>query len=306
MGREEHAVQAGSIPAEGSAQSFQLTDLGMLLVVLIWAGNLTISRSVFPTVAPLPFIALRFAAGTLLLLAVLYATGDNLQVEPQLRWRALGLGLIGNTLYQWCFMIGLSMTTAANTALLLATSPIWIALVGVLRGAKLSRATWGGVALSFAGIALVLAGRGFSVSLTTLLGDLLVLGSAICWALYTLGARPLLARYSALKATTLTMVGGTPLLVLAGLPALAGLSWATVPISSWGGIAYAAVLSLVVSYIIWYSSVQRVGPVRTGIYGNLVPVVGVLIAWAVGGEQISAAQIIGAVAIVGGLALTRR
>jgi drug/metabolite transporter (DMT)-like permease len=283
-----------------------MTDLGMLLVVFIWGGNLTITRGVFQSIPPLPFIGLRFALSLALLLAVVVAFGENLRIDPALRTRAIWLGLIGNTLYQFLFQIGLSLTSAANTALLIATAPIWMMLIGLVRGERVSRAAWGGIGLSFAGIALVLAGRGVSVSLNTLIGDLLVLLSAICWAIYTMGARPLLARYSALKTTTLTMLSGTPLLVLAGLPGMLSLSWASVPAAAWGGLLYSAGLSIVLAYIIWYSSVQRAGAVRTAIYGNLVPVAGVLIAWAFGGEPITMVQIGGAAAILAGLVMTRR
>jgi probable blue pigment (indigoidine) exporter len=102
------------------------------------------------------------------------------------------------------------------------------------------------------------------------------------------------------------MIGGTPLLVLAGIPGMLNLAWPYVPISAWAGVGYASIFSLVLAYIIWYSSVQRVGSVRTSLYGNLVPVVAVLIAWGFGGEQITPAQIAGAVAILFGLWLTRR
>lgn len=299
-------MRAPSVAADQSQPSFGMTDLGMLLVVFIWGGNLTITRGVFQSISPLPFIGLRFALSLGLLLAVVAAFGESLRIDPALRTRAIWLGLIGNTLYQFLFQIGLSLTSAANTALLIATAPIWMVLIGLLRGERVSRAAWGGIGLSFAGIALVLAGRGVSVSFNTLLGDLLVLLSAICWAIYTMGARPLLARYSALKTTTLTMLSGTPLLVLAGIPGMLTLNWASVPAVAWGGLLYSAVLSIVLAYIIWYSSVQRAGAVRTAIYGNLVPVAGVLIAWAFGGEPITMVQIGGAAAILAGLVLTRR
>lgn len=299
-------MSAPSVPAESSS-SFNLTDLGMLLVVLIWAGNITITRSIFQFIEPLPFLALRFGLATLLLLAILYGTGGNLAIEPHLRWRVIGLGLIGNTLYQFLFQIGLSITSATHTALLLATAPIWLALIGSMRGtAKPSWIAWGGVLLSFVGIGLVLTGRDGMLSFDTLSGDLMVLTSALCWAIYTIGAQPLLTRYSALKVTTLTMIGGTPVLLLAGIPGLLGLSWAAVPIEGWAGLAYSSGLSIVVAYVIWYSSVQRVGPVRTGVYSNLVPVVAVLIAWGFGGEQIGVYQLLGAAAIVLGLWLTRK
>jgi drug/metabolite transporter (DMT)-like permease len=286
--------------------SFGLTDLGMLGVVWIWAGNLTVSRAVFPYIPPLPFIALRFGIGVCLLYLILRWRGESLAADRSSRWRAIWVGLAGNTLYQWCFMFGLSLSSAANTALLIATTPLWIALIGTLRKTEqLSRRAWAGVALSFIGISLVVASGGIALEAGSLLGDALVIVSAICWAIYTIGAKPLLAQYSALKVTTMTMIGGTPLLLAVGLPGILAINLPIVPAAAWAGTLYASVLSLVFSYIVWYSSVQRVGSVRTSLYGNLVPVVGVLIAWAFGGEQISISQILGATAILTGMALTR-
>jgi drug/metabolite transporter (DMT)-like permease len=304
---ERNPVSADTAAVQRSTPTFSLTDLGMLLVVLIWGGNLTITRDVFHSIGPLPFVGMRFGAGLLLLVAIVYATGDNLRVVPSVRSRIIWLGLIGNTLYQLFFQIGLSLTSATHTALMLATAPIWIALIESFRGhERMSRAAWGGILLSFAGIALVLAGRGAQALDGAILGDVLVLLSAVCWAIYTLGAKPVLAQYSALKTTTLTMLSGTPILVLAGLPGMLGLSWGAVPLSGWVGLAYSAALSLVLAYVIWYSSVQKVGSVRTGIYANLVPVIGVAIAWAVGGEQVGLPQIGGAALILAGVWLTRR
>lgn len=287
--------------------SFSVTDLGMLLVVLIWGGNLTINRWAFQSIAPLPFAALRFGLAAVLLVAILKISGGTLSVDRDLRWRMIWVGLVGNTCYQLLFQFGLSLTTAANTALLVSTSPLWLALIGLVRGTeRLSRVVWAGIGLSLIGIALVLAGRGVAISSETLVGDGLVLGSAFCWSIYAIGARRLLARYSALKVTTMTMLSGTPALVLAGIPGLLSLSWAGVPTLGWVALLYSSVLSLVVAYVIWNGSVGRVGAIRTSIYGNLVPVVGVLIAWLFGGERITVPQIVGAAAILAGLALTRR
>jgi drug/metabolite transporter (DMT)-like permease len=153
---------------------------------------------------------------------------------------------------------------------------------------------------------LVLTARGAALSGATLLGDLMVLGAAVCWAAYTIGARPLLAEYSALKVTAMTMLTGTPLLLLAGAPTIAATAWPALPVGAWAGIAYSTILAIVVSYWIWYGSVRRVGAIRTGIYGNLVPVFGVLTAALVLGEPLYPQQALGAGAILCGLWLARR
>lgn len=292
---------------ERPSQSLSVNDLGMLVVAAIWGANITISRLTFAAVPPLAFIAIRFSIATLLLIGLTYGMERSLALAPDLRWRAVWLGLIGNTGYQLCFMVGLSMTTAANTALLVATAPIWVVLFGTWRGSeRLGYSAWGGVILSFIGVALVVAIRGAAISLETLRGDVLVLGASICWAIYTIGARPLLARVSALRATTWTMITGTPALFVLGMPTMTAMSWGGLPAPAWGGILYSALLSVVVAYWIWYGSIQRVGAARTGVYANLVPLFGVTFAWMLGSETVTLAQIAGAAAILGGVFLARR
>lgn len=294
-------------PQMASGAQFQLTDLGMLLVAAIWGANVSVVKVSLETLSPLAFNALRFGISTALLLLALLAIERSARIERRFWRRALWVGLLGNFVYQICFIEGLSRTTATNGALLIATAPIWVALLGALRGGeRLTPSGWFGIALSFGGIVLVLTARGAALSLATLGGDLLMLAGACCWAAYTVGMRPLLAHYSPLRTTTVTMLIGTPLLIVASAPALAAQPWGAVSAAGWGGLLFSALFAIVLSYVIWYSSVQRVGAARTGVYANLTPLVAVLIAWLLRGERLTPLQAIGGVVILTGLWLTRR
>jgi drug/metabolite transporter (DMT)-like permease len=294
-------------PAGATYAQFQLSDLGMLLVVLIWGANVTVVKVALEALSPLAFNALRFGIATILFVALQLGRERSLRISRQFAWRALWLGVVGNCIYQVCFVIGLNATTAANAALLLATVPIWVALIGAISGSeRLAPMAWLGIGLSFVGIVLVLIAQGVALSLATLGGDLLVLASSLCWAIYTLGARPLLKQYSALRTMAVTMLTGTPFLILVALPALIAQPWAAVPLAGWGGLVFSAVFAIVVAYWIWYSSVQRIGAARTGVYSNLVPVIAVVIAWLARGEAILPLQILGAIAIIVGIWLTQQ
>lgn len=287
--------------------TFTLTDLGMLLAVLLWGTNMTVSKIAFAVLPPLAFNALRFVLAPGLLVLILLLTERSLNIPRELRWRVVWLGLIGNSAYQLVYVVGLNITTASNSALLFATTPIWVALAGTVRGTeRLSPLSWCGIGLSLVGVALVLAARGAALTIDTLAGDLLVLAAVLCWAAYTMGAGPLLSRVSPLKATALPMIAGAPLIILAGAPDLARLEWRSVAPAGWLGLAYSGIFSIVVAYWLWYSSVRRVGPTRTGVYTSLLPVVGVVAAWIGLGEPIVPVQLLGAAAILLGLWLTRR
>ena len=137
----------------------------MLLVVVIWGANFAVVKYALDQIPPLAFTALRFAIASAILVPVVRAREGSLAVPRAGAWRYVWLGLVGNTIYQLLFIIGLSKTTAANTALLIATTPVLVALIGALTGVeRVARRVAVGIALAFAGITIVIAARGVTLS----------------------------------------------------------------------------------------------------------------------------------------------
>lgn len=304
-------VQNPSVPR---VRSWGATDALMLGTVLIWGLNFTIVKLAIHLFSPMGFNALRFglaAVATLLLLRLGAGAHDGR------RWFAVDrgdvakvilLGLIGHTLYQTLFINGLARTTPANSSLLMATSPIWVAVLShFLRIERAAPLTWAGIGVSFSGIVLlILGGGGVSLGATTFVGDLLLLSCAVIWALYTTASKPLLTRYSPLKLTALTMLVGTVPLLLLGIPALRGQDWRAATPGAWGALLFSGLLAVTAGYVVWYASVQRVGSARTAVYSNLTPVVAIVFAWAVTGSTLAPLQIAGAAVVLGGLVLARQ
>ena len=256
---------------------------------------------------PLAFNALRFPLAAAVLLLLVTMTGGIRRPDAR-DWRMLvALGLLGNVGYQLLFILGLSRTTAGNASLLLATTPAWTALLSTAVGQeRLSRRVWLGVGGAVGGMVLVVAGgEGFRFSGGTLGGDALMVAAAMTWATYTVGARPLIQRYGAMPVTAWTLWAGTPLLVLMGLPALAGGDLGSVRPVSWAAMVYAGILAISVAYVLWNRGVRKLGNARTAIYSNTVPLVALAAAWATLGEVPTALQLAGAVVILGGLTLSR-
>jgi drug/metabolite transporter (DMT)-like permease len=230
---------------------------------------------------------------------------------PRHDWLRISvLGLIGNTFYQLLFITGMNHTTPANSSLLMATSPIWVAVISyALRIERINRAMWGGIVLSFLGIAVLVLGGNEQLSLaggTTWLGDLMLLGCAIVWAIYTSISKPFLGRYSPLKLTTWTMITGTIPLALLSLPAILRQDWRAISEVGWGALLFSALLAVVVGYLVWYTSVQRVGNTRTAIYSNVTPIFAIAFAWLLLGSALTWPQGVGATVVLLGLTLTRR
>jgi drug/metabolite transporter (DMT)-like permease len=216
------------------------------------------------------------------------------------------LGVVGNTCYQLAFILGLSRTTATNSALILSTMPTVVAVFAGMLGLEriTTRMRWG-IALGMLGVVLVIATRGVEFDIKTLTGDLLTVMAVIFWALYTIGLRRVPPEISSLRVTTITTIAGTPGLLLAGLPGMFRVDWDRVRVEAWLALGYASVLSLVVAYLLWNRSVKAIGGTRTAIYMCVTPLVAVLGAWLLLGERPQPLQGVGAAFIIAGVLLTR-
>jgi drug/metabolite transporter (DMT)-like permease len=174
----------------------------------------------------------------------------------------------------------------------------------VLGRERLGRLHWIGAALSIAGIYFVV-GFGASFGGATLRGDLLVVGSIFCWATYTLGAGRLIARHSPLYITGMTMVVGAIPYVAVAMPQMLRVDWAHLSGAVWSSLIFSALFALNVAYLVWYVAVRQIGPARTAIYSNVVPIVAIAVAAIWLREPITAAKLGGAAAVLTGVFLTR-
>jgi drug/metabolite transporter (DMT)-like permease len=217
----------------------------------------------------------------------------------------LGLGIVGQCLYQYCFVAGLSQTSVANSALLIAATPVLIALTTASFGQEpVSWQHWAGVALSLAGIYIVV-GQGAHIGGSSLRGDMTMMAAVVCWTVYTLGAKPLMERHSPVGVTGVSMIIGSMLYVPAVSSHLRSLRFEDVSAVTWFTIVYSALFALCIAYTIWYAAVREIGSARTSIYSNLVPVVAMVTAVVFLGEALALRKLVGATAVLAGVVLTR-
>jgi drug/metabolite transporter (DMT)-like permease len=280
----------------------------LLLMVVIWAVNFSVSKVALQELRPLAFNALRFPLAAALLLLVLRRRGSRLLPARRDLPRLLALGLLGNLLYQMFFIYGLDRTRAGNASLLLAGTPIITALLSSAMGHERVRPrVWLGVIATFGGILLVVLGgrEELAAGRDTMTGDLLMFAASIAWAFYTVGSRPLIERYGALPVTAWTLWIGAFGLVVAGLPQTISTDWQSVSALTWVSLVYAGVLSIGVAYIIWYYAVGLLGNTKTSTYSNVVPVIAMAVAWLWLNEVPTAAQLTGTVIILSGVTVAQ-
>jgi drug/metabolite transporter (DMT)-like permease len=292
-----------------AGETFGFTDLMLLAMILIWGINFAVVKATLAEMTPLSFNSVRFLLASALTLLSLKLIEGDVSFAKRDGWRLLGLGLIGNTCYQMLFINGIDRTTAGNSALLLATTPIFVSLIGAAFGIeRVGKLAWAGVFCSFAGIFMVIIGSGKELRLAqeTIEGDTLVLVGAAAWSLYTVLSKPMLSRYSALRLTALAMAAGTPFIVLFSIPQLLAQNWAAVSWRGWLGLFFSGSMAIALGYIIWNSGVSKVGGTRTSVYSNLPPVIATIFAWLTLGETITAFMVVGAAMIFLGIYLTRK
>jgi drug/metabolite transporter (DMT)-like permease len=291
-----------------AAPPFGLVDVALIGLMAIWGANFVVVKAAVTQFLPLAFTALRFALAGLVLLAVLIFNRVSLRVSRADLGRLALLGLVGNIIYQPLFVLGIARTTAGNSALILAASPVAVAIENHLLGQeRLHARAWAGVALSFGGLALVILGGPKEISLApeTLLGDALTLGAVLCWATYTVMSRPLVTRLNPLAVTSISLLIGAGALLLIATPSFLAQDWSAVRVSGWLGLLYSGVLAIGLGYAIWGKGVQRLGGARTSVYSNLNPIVAALTGALFLGEHIALLQVAGAACVFGGIVLAR-
>lgn len=296
---------------------FSSIDVWLALMVLIWGSNFAILKAALREVSPVAFNALRLALAAAVLLAITRVRERPRETSADesrggrfsgADWRRLILlGVEGNFIYQLLFVYGLHLTSAANSALIFGATPVTVGLLSAALGhERVGVGRWAGVMLSLAGIYLAVRGEheiAFRAGMVA--GDVLIFLAMLCWAIYTVSARPLLARHSPLVVTAYSMAIGSVCLIGTAAPALVALPWRSISAGAWGALVYSALLSLAAAYVIWYTAVARIGNSRTAVYSNATPLAAMLIAWTGFGERITAMQLAGAAAILSGIALTK-
>ena len=173
-------------------------DLELMAVVLFWAFNVSVVKLALREMSPLAFNVIRFAGASLLLLLLTrWLDGPIAVARRDLAIFAV-LGVIGHTIYQLFFILGLARTTASATSLIFGCTPIVVGLLSRLAGhEKVGPAAAAGALLAFGGVYLIVgagaAQPGASAAPESqVTGNLLIMAAVLCWSLYTVWSKRLL------------------------------------------------------------------------------------------------------------------
>jgi len=274
-------------------------DAMLVVANVLWALNYAITKSAYDAWQPLAFSATRFAvAGLLFSLLVLWREGSLHVRRADIRL-VLAAAFVGILLNQLTFAYAVDNTTAGNVALILASAPAFAALFAMVAGHEhVTRRQRQPVA------ALVVEG-GAGVKGAGYLGNLLAVGAAVTWAAYSVMLRPLFARYSAARISALMISIGAAMELPFALPQLISQDWGSIQavhISAW---VYSALGPLLLTNLLYFRSLRRIGASRATLYMYLQPFLAVVFAALLISEQVTALQVAGGIVIVVGVSLGR-
>ena len=281
-------------------------EVMLLVTVTIWAFGFTVTKYALENgFEPLAFSSTRFAVAGMLFALLTYGREGTFRLERRHAVLLLGAALVGIFLNQVAFVYAIDLTTASTTALIFGTLPVVTALVAYAFGIeRLSRRVWVAAALSFGGVALVAVGgeSGLSADLT---GNLLAFVGAATWGLYSVAIVPLMRHYSPYRISAIALLVGAVPLILAGLPQLLEQDW-DLPALVWAGFVFAVLGPLVLTNVLWFTAIDRVGPSRATLVTNLQPFLAAVFAVVLLSETITVVQFAGGAAIGLSLLLARR
>ena len=282
-----------------------------LSVAIIWGVNVPIMKAGLSEMHPFLFNAVRlsFSAIALGIIDRVERAGRPATKVPLKT--VLWYGLLSSLIYQILFLWGMNATTASNTALIIASGPLWAAVFSALYRLEKPTASAGvSLAIAFAGTMLVTASGSIGAPKTPagpmeLWGNLAILASMMTFAWTTVISKPILETVPATRLAFLSVLVSLPGHWLIALPFFSKLETDR-PAFLGFSLLYSGVLSTGVAYALWNRSVRTLGPARTATFSYLVPVVALAVAWWFLDESPTLLQVVGGLLVILGLASRRR
>ena len=248
----------------------------LVLVAIMWGGTFIATKMVSHVFGSFTGASYRYLVALLFMVPILLVKDPKaFKVTKKQLFQLSLLGATGIFAYSFFFFTGLRMVTASHGALIVALNPVLVMLISSSIGKeRISRIKIIGLLLSIAGTAIVIA-RGDLLDLFTIFtwGDAFMLGCPISWALYTYFAKDALKFATPLQASTWAIVIGLAM-ILFFVP------FETYPTkvdwTIWLAIVYLGICGSVLGFVWYYEGIKEIGPVKTSIFNNLIPIFAVM------------------------------
>jgi drug/metabolite transporter (DMT)-like permease len=302
-------------PAAPLAAAPLLVYAKLVLVTLFWGGTFIAGRIIAQALPNLYLIPAtgRFAIACLMLVPLAWKMDGGLpRLTRQQLLATLALGATGIFIYNIGFFGAVSRMPAGRSALFVALNPIVTALaLALFFRERLGAMKWLGIAIAFAGAAVIItrgdiAGALHDLSQSLGMGELMMFSAISSWAAYTIIGRQALKGLSPIAATTYASLWG--LLMLAAASPLEWRAWEAAHLT-WPAVAaivYLGAFGTVIAFVWYYEGIRAIGPARTAVFNNLVPVFGIALGAVLLDEPVLVSMVVGGALVIAGVSLTNR
>jgi drug/metabolite transporter (DMT)-like permease len=284
----------------------RIAYLQLLVVAVLFGGTWPAGKVAVDHAPPLTIAFVRFALSSLLLWGWLRVRGKRVPLPSRADLPLIAaLGATGIAAYNAFFLFGLQRTPATDGSILV---PGLIPVMTTLLAWRVfhqrpTRLVVIGFSVAVAGLLIVVDPTG-TESTRRLVGDALLVGGAVCWAVYTILGREATTRFDSTLATTYASIVGALILLPFSIPGWSKLAHA--PAVTWLAIAYLAPLGTVIAFVLFYEGVRKIGSAKAAAFTLLVPVFGVTSSVVVLGEKLRWQLALGGAIVLAGLWLVQR
>lgn len=282
----------------------------LLLVCVIWGATPACGKLTVEAFSPLMITGMRFALMALALFGWIILSKDkkSLFFPKEILWVMIAMGFMGVLVHNGLLFLGLTYTTATNTALIESIGPTATTVLAfIFLGERLNLIGWGGILVSCVGAICIITKGDINIllNLEFNVGDIMILGCEVAWSVYVI-----ISWRAHNKISTLGLTAWSSLFGSLWCFAVGGLTGTLhvyeVQAESLWGFAYLVICSGIFAFVAWNYGVQHVGASKAGVFVYIVPLTGGIIGVVILGESIALAQILGALLIMGGVMITVR
>jgi len=282
----------------------------MILTTFFWAGAFIAGKLSVPFIPVFTLTFLRFSIATIILyFVVAYKDKSNYKLTKKDIPIFLFTGIIGIFGYHIFFFIALKYTTAINSSLIGATNPIITTILCIIfLKDKITFKRVIGIILSFAGVFLTVTNANFSLMYNISLnkGDLLMLIAVCMWAAYSVFSKKFIHKFTPLILTFYSFLFCSVFLVPFVIYERPWLLIKQIPYYSFLAVIYMSIFASVIGYLVQQISIKHIGPSKTSIFINLVPIFSIILSVSILKENISVIKLFTTLIIITGVYICQK
>jgi drug/metabolite transporter (DMT)-like permease len=272
----------------------------------IWGGMYVVSKVVLEIIPPFSLVTLRLLLGAMTLAIVLFIRGFP-TISRQQIMQVLGVGFVGYGVSLSLQFLGTKLSTAANGSLVTSATPAFVLLFAwMLLGERITARRLLSLFLATLGVIAVIDPRSAQLNPDLFLGNLMLIGAAVTWALYSVLVRKVTQNTDVLLFSLIAFVGGLPVSVPAGVWELSTLGVGEINLGVVGGVLFLGIISTGLAMVLWNTAFAYVDASLASLTFFAQPIVGTFLGWLFLAERITPLFLLGGFLIGIGLIISSR